>query len=185
VALEACVQNAKVFSPGLGPVGGDVIHSPHCASVLGSVSDPRQSAGSSRPGWARPSRADIDRRPDKRIDFCAEKLIDLLLALRTREPPAGGSGDRSAHGSCAPGKPRDPQHPGHLRASPSPSHLQAFVAAKVVSFKQKTGREEGPAGGTFGKGVGKGKRMKEVLLGVRRFPLPQGPSTDGPPKCPK
>lgn len=91
-------------------VGGGAVCNPHWAAPgdPASATDPGQPALALGQGRAKLGWAGIDRRSDKSIDFCAEKLIDLLLAPRTREPPAGGAGDTSVQGGHAPGKPLVP-----------------------------------------------------------------------------
>lgn len=105
VALEARAQRCELCGE------GGALCSPHgvAPQAPATAPDPGRPAPGPRPGGAPPGWAGIDRRTDKSIDFCAEKLIDLLLAPRTREPPAGGAGDPSVLGGRAPGKPRDPQ----------------------------------------------------------------------------
>ena len=119
VALKARAQRCELC---WGWVGGDEVCSPHCAAPQdpASAPDPGQPALAPRPGRAKLGWAGIDRRSDKSIDFCAEKLIDLLLAPRTREPPSGGAGDPSVQGAA------QPESPGSLaparRQIPSPPH---------------------------------------------------------------
>lgn len=131
VALEARAQRCELLR---GWVGGDAVCSPHCAAPgdPASATDPGQPALAPRLGRAKLGWAGIDRRSDKSIDFCAEKLI-ALLAPRTREPPAGGAGDPSVQGGREPGKPRVPSS--SQRAGPSPFTPRASSRGK--------GKEEG------------------------------------------
>ncbi|KAK2084458.1 hypothetical protein P7K49_037491 [Saguinus oedipus] len=122
-----------------GPVAGGAICSPQCATlrVPASVPDPGQSALA--PGQ---DRADMDRLPDKSIDLFVKKLIDLLLAPPTREPPACGTEDPSAPGGRTPGKSRDLQHPGQQKAGPNPSHrasLCGCTSPSVSSWGEREG----------------------------------------------
>lgn len=71
-----------------------------------SATDPGQPALAPRQGRAKLGWAGIDRRSDKTIDFCAEKLIDLLLALGHGSRPRAELGTRRSREAVHPG----PQH---------------------------------------------------------------------------
>lgn len=112
-------------------VGGGAVCSPSlgCAWRPASATDPGQPALALRQGRAKLGWAGIDRRSDKSIDFCAEKLIDLLLAPRTREPPAGGAGDTSVQGRpCTRKAPLVPST--SQRTGPSPFTPRASCLGK-------------------------------------------------------
>lgn len=162
VALAARAQG--VSSAGVGWVGARSA-APHWAEPgdPASATDPGQPALAPRQGRAKLGWAGIDRRSDKIIDFCAEKLIDLLLAPRTREPPAGGAGDTSVQGGRAPWSPAPAR--GWVPA-PSPRGPHAW----------ERGRKRGPGGGTLK------EPTKEDLRG-ESFPH-QGPRTYLPPNSP-
>lgn len=170
VALEARAQRCELRGE------GGALCLPHGAApqAPATVPDPGRPAPGPRPGGAPPGWAGIDRRTDKSIDFCAEKLIDLLLAPRTREPPAGGAGDPSVLGGRAPGKPRDPQ-----RLPPrGPRRLQ-----KPTSLSSGEGggkdEQEGPGGGTLAQGEPQGAREASAPRGRgARLPLRQAPSPE-------
>lgn len=181
MALEAREQRCELRP---GWVGGGAVCRPHCSAPRHpeSARDPGRPALAPRPGRTKPGWAGIDRRPDKSIDFCTEKLIDLLLAPRTRGPPAGGAGDPSVLGGRqparkAPGSPAPAR--GQVPATPTP---QAVVAARAGPPQAGEGGgrgvlEEGLLGRRQTRTPGI-KRMKPSE--ARASPLRRGPSTDRP-----
>lgn len=98
-------------------------------------------------GRAESGRAGIDRLPDKSIDLCVEKLIDLLLAPWTRERPAGELGTRPSQEAAHPESPRIPGTRGATKQVPAPDAAPAFFAARTrLSQAGERGRagEVGP-----------------------------------------
>lgn len=90
-------QRAKVCAPpGLGggaACGVPLSTPPRCAFGPSITPDPGWPALA--PGRAGPTWTGIDRHPDKSIDLCTGKLIDLL-APWARERPAGEAGTRGS-----------------------------------------------------------------------------------------
>lgn len=166
MALAARAQG--VSSSGVGWVGAQSA-APHWAAPgdPASATDPGQPALALRQGRAKLGWAGIDRRSDKSIDFCAEKLIDLLLAPRTREPPAGGAGDTSVQGGLAPGKRPVPST--SQRTGPSPFTPRASCLGK--------GKEEG-SWGRDSKGTHEGSPPRGEFS-------PPGPQNTSSPQFPK
>lgn len=172
VALEARAQRCELCGE------GGALCSPHgvAPQAPATAPDPGRPAPGPRPGGAPPGWAGIDRRTDKSIDFCAEKLIDLLLAPRTREPPAGGAGDPSVLGGRAPGKPRDPQRlpPRGPRRLQEPASLSPGRGGGCGKDEQ-----EGPGGGTLAQGEPQGAREASApRRRGARLPLRQTPSPE-------
>lgn len=141
--------------------------------------DPGRPARAPRLVRATPGRAGIDRRADKRIDFCAEKLIGLLLAPWTRERPASGAGDPAVLGGRAPGKPRDPQRPERRRAGPGPWCQPQPICPEPGRGGGRGAPKEGPRGrgGVGEQARAPGRERRAALLSTPT----RGPRTQSPP----
>lgn len=140
VAHEASAPRCELRQGGVGarPATPTALH------LLSPAHQPLTPAGQRwPPGRAGPRWTGIDRHPDKSIDFCTEKLIDLLLAPWTRERPAGEAGTRGSEEAAHLESPWIPS----TRVSRGMSQPSHPVELRDLKSREKEKDERDPGGG--------------------------------------